>query len=371
MSTTTRRVAEAEARAMLRALELAGLGVRGANPLVGAVLLAPDGTVLGEGHHRGAGTPHAEPAALADAGDRGHDPRGGTMVVTLEPCNHTGRTGPCSEALISAGVARVVFAADDVNGPAAGGASRLRAAGVGCVGGVEAEASKHLNERWTASVAAGRPFVTLKSAQSLDGRVAAVDGSSQWITGPEARADGHRLRALADAVLVGSGTVRDDDPRLTARGGASGEEPAAGSGPALRVAMGLTPVPSEAAIRGAGFVHLPTRDVPAALDELFARGVRHLLVEGGPRIAAAFLRAGVVDELVSYVAPVVLGDGAPAFPDLGIDSLAAAPRWSLDDAGGPAVRRLGADVRLHLRPPPPGEQAEPVPVSDAGRPDPR
>lgn len=178
MSTTTRRVAEAEARAMLRALELAGLGVRGANPLVGAVLLAPDGTVLGEGHHRGAGTPHAEPAALADAGDRGHDPRGGTMVVTLEPCNHTGRTGPCSEALISAGVARVVFAADDVNGPAAGGASRLRAAGVGCVGGVEAEASKHLNERWTASVAAGRPFVTLKSAQSLDGQVAAVDGSA-------------------------------------------------------------------------------------------------------------------------------------------------------------------------------------------------
>lgn len=334
---------------MLRALELAGRGVRGANPLVGAVLLAPGGTVLGEGHHRGAGTPHAEPAALADASARGHDARGATMVVTLEPCNHTGRTGPCTEALITAGVARVVFAAEDVNGAAAGGAARLRAAGVECVGGVEAEASQQLNGRWAAAVAAGRPFVTLKSAQSLDGRVAAVDGTSQWITGAEARADGHRLRSLADAVLVGTGTVRDDDPRLTVRD-------AAGASPddrvTLRVAMGLTPVPADAAIRGEDFLHLPTRDIPAALDDLFVRGVRHLLVEGGPRIAAAFLRAGSVDELVSYVAPAILGDGRPAFPDLAIGTLGSALRWHLDEAGGPALQRLGADVRLHLRPPP-------------------
>ncbi|MFC3299061.1 bifunctional diaminohydroxyphosphoribosylaminopyrimidine deaminase/5-amino-6-(5-phosphoribosylamino)uracil reductase RibD [Arthrobacter agilis] len=348
MSSTAPQVAAAETGAMLRALELAGLGVRGANPLVGAVLLAPDGTVLGEGYHRGAGTPHAEPAALADARERGHDARGATMVVTLEPCNHTGRTGPCSEALLDAGVARVVFAAEDVNGSASGGARRLRAAGVEAVGGVGREASLELNERWSVSVAERRPFVTLKSAQSLDGRVAAVDGTSQWITGAEARADGHRLRAIADAVLVGSGTVRDDDPRLTVRAGAA----APVSGMALRVAMGLTPVPAGAAIRGEGFIHLPTRDVGAALDQLVERGVRHLLVEGGPRIAGAFLRAGVVDELVSYVAPLVLGEGAPAFPGLGIGTLAAAPRWVLDDAGGPAVQRLGTDVRLHLRPPP-------------------
>ncbi len=347
---------------MLHALDLAGRGVRGANPLVGAVLLSADGTVLGEGHHRGAGTPHAEPAALADARRRGTDPRGATMVVTLEPCNHTGRTGPCSEALVEAGVARVVYAADDVNGAAAGGARRLREAGVDCVGGLEAARAGHLNRRWTASVVAGRPFVTLKSAQSLDGRVAARDSSSQWITGAEARADGHRIRALADAVLVGTGTVLADDPRLTARSGAALPDTAlsdAGNAaaasperrPGLRVVLGRTPVPDDALVRGEGFLHLDTRDVHEALGDLHARGVRHVLVEGGPRIASAFLRAGVVDELFSYVAPLILGDGAPAFPDLGVGTLADAVRWVPDDAGGPAVRQFGPDVRLHLGPP--------------------
>ncbi len=344
----TPRTTAVEAAAMLRALDLAARGVRGANPLVGAVLLAPDGVLLGEGHHRGAGTPHAEPAALADARDRGNDARGATMVVTLEPCNHTGRTGPCSAALIEAGVARVVYAADDVNGAAAGGAQRLRAAGIDCVGGLEAGRALALNERWTASLTARRPFVTLKSAQSLDGRVAAPDGTSQWITGAEARADGHRIRALADAVLVGTGTVLADDPRLTAR-----QDPPVRAGRVgLRVVMGESAVPDSAAVRGEGFLHLPTRDVCEVLDTLYGRGVRHLLVEGGPRIASAFLRAGVVDELFSYVAPLLLGDGAPAFPALGVPTLADAPRWEPDDAGGPAVERLGADLRLHLRPPP-------------------
>ncbi|PPB50083.1 bifunctional diaminohydroxyphosphoribosylaminopyrimidine deaminase/5-amino-6-(5-phosphoribosylamino)uracil reductase RibD [Arthrobacter pityocampae] len=341
----------AERAAMLHALDLAGRGVRGANPLVGAVLLAADGAVLGEGHHRGAGTPHAEPSALADARRRGNDARGGTMVVTLEPCNHTGRTGPCVDALIDAGVKRVVYAADDVNGAAAGGARRLREAGVDCVGGLEAARSQHLNQRWTASVLARRPFVTLKSAQSLDGRVAARDGSSQWITGAGARADGHRIRALADAVLVGTGTVLADDPRLTARSEPAPSAPP--SAPGLRVVLGLTPVPDDALVRGEGFLHLATRDVHAALGELHALGVRHVLVEGGPRVASAFLRAGVVDELFSYVAPVILGDGAPSFPDLGVGTLTEAVRWALDDAGGPAVRQFHPDVRLHLGPPPP------------------
>ncbi|MHA7208094.1 bifunctional diaminohydroxyphosphoribosylaminopyrimidine deaminase/5-amino-6-(5-phosphoribosylamino)uracil reductase RibD [Arthrobacter sp. MDT1-65] len=379
-------VTPAESAALLRALDLAACGVRGANPLVGAVLLAEDGTVLGEGYHRGAGTPHAEPAALADARERGNDPRGATMVVTLEPCDHTGRTGPCSAALLEAGIARVVYAADDVNGAAAGGGQRLRAAGVDCVAGPEAARARELNERWAAATSVRRPFVTLKSAQSLDGRVAARDGTSQWITGAEARADGHRIRALADAVLVGTGTVLADDPRLTARPGAvrsgdartgtshvgtahtgtahTGTAPSgtarsgtAASGTAsarsggLRVVMGRTAVPGTAAIRGQGFLHLPTRDVHEALDGLYTRGVRHLLVEGGPRIASAFLREGVVDELFSYVAPLILGDGAPAFPDLGVETLPGATRWVPDDAGGPAVVRLGADVRLHLRPP--------------------
>ncbi|TKV28099.1 bifunctional diaminohydroxyphosphoribosylaminopyrimidine deaminase/5-amino-6-(5-phosphoribosylamino)uracil reductase RibD [Arthrobacter sp. NamB2] len=350
MSTPT-PISGAEAAAMLHALDLAGRGVRGANPLVGAVVLSADGAILGEGYHRGAGTMHAEPAALADTRSRGNDPRGATMVVTLEPCNHTGRTGPCSEALIDAGAARVVYAAADINGAAAGGARRLREAGIPCVGGVEAALSYQLNERWSAALIAQRPFVTLKSAQSLDGRVAAADGSSQWITGAEARADGHRIRALADAVLVGTGTVLADNPRLTARD-IDRDTPAGAGRAGLRVVMGRTPVPEGAAIRGEGFLHLPTRDVHAVLGELYGRGVRHLLVEGGPRIASAFLQAGVVDELVSFVAPLVLGDGAPAFPELGVATLDHAIRWMLDDAGGPGVQQLGADVRLHLRPPP-------------------
>ncbi|MHA7219356.1 bifunctional diaminohydroxyphosphoribosylaminopyrimidine deaminase/5-amino-6-(5-phosphoribosylamino)uracil reductase RibD [Arthrobacter sp. MDT1-48-3] len=348
MSTTTPAVTTAESEAMGRALDLAAQGVRGANPLVGAVVLSADGALLGEGHHRGAGTPHAEPAALAEVRRRGGDPRGATVVVTLEPCNHTGRTGPCSEALIDAGVARVVYAAADVNGPAAGGAQRLRGAGVDCVGGLDADRSRRLNARWAAALAGARPFVTLKSAQSLDGRVAAVDGTSQWITGPQARADGHRIRSLADAVLVGTGTLLADDPRLTPRG-APAATPTPGKG--LRVVMGRTSVPEDAAIRGPGFLHLPTRDVREVLDELFGRGVRHLLVEGGPRVASAFLREGVVDELFSYVAPLILGDGAPAFPDLGVGTLEAATRWALDDAGGPGIQQLGPDVRMHLRPP--------------------
>lgn len=345
MTTTSPPVSAAEHVAMLRALELAGRGVRGANPLVGAVVLSADGETLGEGYHRGAGTPHAEPAALEDARNRGHDVRGATAVVTLEPCNHTGRTGPCSEALLAAGIARVVHAADDVDAAASGGAERLRQAGVDCMGGLEHSRSLHLNERWVRSVLDARPFVTLKSAQSLDGRVAARDGSSQWITGDASRGDGHRIRALADAVLVGTGTVLADDPRLTARD----------AGPAragLRVVLGASEVPADAAVRGEGFLHLQTRDVHAALSDLHRRGVRHVLVEGGPRIAAAFLRAGVVDELFSYVAPLILGDGAPAYPDLGVDTLGDALAWSLDDAGGPAVQQFGPDVRLHLRPPP-------------------
>lgn len=329
---------------MVHALELAGRGVRGANPLVGAVVLSAAGETLGEGFHRGAGTPHAEPAALADARARGHDLRGAVMVVTLEPCNHEGRTGPCSEAIIAAGIGRVVFAARDTNATASGGAHRLREAGVVCVAGVEAERSAQLNERWVRSVLEARPFVTLKSAQSLDGRVAASDGSSQWITADAARSDGHRIRGLADAVLVGTGTVQADNPRLTARHGDSTH------GDGLRVVLGTSDVPADAAIRGKGFLHLPTRDVRAALAELYGRGVRHVLVEGGPRIAAAFLRAGVVDELFSYVAPLILGDGSPAYPDLGVRTLGEAVRWCPDEAGGRAVEQLGPDVRLHLRP---------------------
>lgn len=351
---------------MDRALELAAQGVRGANPLVGAVVLSHEGQVLGSGYHRGAGTPHAEVAALADARSRGADPTGGTMVVTLEPCNHQGRTGPCSAAIHEAGIRRVVFAASDRTAQAAGGARWLRDRGVETDGGLRQAQSEHLNGRWLRATAESRPFVTLKTASSLDGRVAAADGTSQWITGSKARADGHAIRARVDAVLAGTGTVLADNPRLTARPVPTDDAGSLPPAQPLRAVMGLRPVPQDAAVRGPGFLQLATHDVPTALAELHSRGVRHVLVEGGPGIAGAFLAAGAVDELVSYIAPVVLGEGTPMFPPVGVPTLAAAHRWVPDPAGGGAVTQFGPDVRLRLRPADDGNDGDDDPAA-AGR----
>ncbi|NAZ88631.1 bifunctional diaminohydroxyphosphoribosylaminopyrimidine deaminase/5-amino-6-(5-phosphoribosylamino)uracil reductase RibD, partial [Kineococcus indalonis] len=203
---------------MRRALQLAALGpATGPNPRVGCVLIDDAGRPLAEGHHRGAGTAHAEAAALADLAARGLSARGATAVVTLEPCTHTGRTGPCAQALLAAGVRRVVVADTDPNPAAAGGAALLAAAGVEVETGLLAGQARALNERWATAVGRGRPWVTWKFAATLDGRSAAADGSSRWITSAAARADVHRLRAEHDAVLVGTGTALADDPALTVR----------------------------------------------------------------------------------------------------------------------------------------------------------
>lgn len=337
---------DAELAAMDRALELARGGPgHGPNPRVGCVLLAADGRVLAEGRHEGAGTPHAEAAAVAAARAAGVDLRGATAVVTLEPCRHTGRTGPCSELLIEAGVARVVYGLDDPNPVAAGGAARLREAGVRVVGGARHGAAAELLRVWARAVRSGRPFVTLKLAASLDGRVAAADGSSRWITSPEARAHAHAARAELDAIAVGTGTVLADDPALTARtreGTLTAHQP-------LRVVVGRREVPDDARLRGPGGALLQVRshdpaEVVAALAE---RDVRHLLVEGGPTLSAAFLRAGLVDEVVAYVAPVLLGAGPAAVGDLGVGSIADALRLRVR-----AVERVGPDVVVVAEPGP-------------------
>jgi diaminohydroxyphosphoribosylaminopyrimidine deaminase/5-amino-6-(5-phosphoribosylamino)uracil reductase len=341
------KFSEAESAAMEIALHVALRGHRGANPLVGAVVLGPKGEQLITGYHRGAGTPHAEADAITKAQARGLDLAGTTMVVTLEPCNHVGRTGPCTQAIIDAGVSRVVYAVDDPHDPAAGGAARLRAAGVDVRSGLAAAEALKLNREWFNAVEARRPFVTLHIAQTLDSRIAAADGTSQWISSPESLADNHGLRRLIDAILVGTETVLVDNPRLTAREENGDESP---SQP-LRAVMGLREVPADAAVRGTDgkFVHLPTRDPSEALELLFAEGVRHVMVEGGSRILSAFLAAGLVDELIVYLAPTLLGSGTPALTDLGISTLADAQHWNWDDAGGGAVHALGRDLRLHLR----------------------
>lgn len=326
---------------MQRAIDLAASAdiPDGPNPRVGCVLVSPDGTVLAEGCHLGAGTPHAEIDALTRAGAAA---RGATAIVTLEPCNHTGRTGPCSEALISAGVARVVFAQTDPHAIAAGGAQRLRDAGIDVEGGILAGDAARLNTAWTHAVTTGRPFVTWKVAASLDGRVAAVDGSSRWITGDAARAEVHLWRRRCDAIAVGTGTVKADDPHLTARdpaGDLVGTQP-------LRVVIGMSDIAPTARVLDAAApsLHLRTREPQAVLAALADRQVRHVLLEGGPRVAAAFLQAGLIDEVVWYVAPVMLGAGDAAVADLGIATLGDAVR--LRDV---RVEQVGEDARISGR----------------------
>ncbi len=340
-----------EVAAMRRALALAASpGVpSGPNPRVGCVLLADDGAVVAEGYHRGAGTPHAEADALAAAGGRA---RGTVAVVTLEPCDHTGRTGPCSQALLDAGVTRVVYAQSDPNPVAAGGAARLRSAGVDVESGLLAEEAAALNPAWTFAVTHGRPFVTWKAAATLDGRVAASDGSSRWITSAAARAEVHALRAEVDAVLVGTGTALADDPHLGVRD--DGGRPAARQ--PLRVVMGTRALPAGARVLDdtAPTLLLATHDPAEALAALGRRDVQHVLLEGGPALAAAFVRAGLVDRIRWYVAPALLGAGPCAVADLGIASIDGTQRWRLD-----AVARVGDDVRLDLVPAHQGVPADP------------
>ncbi|MDO5663298.1 MAG: bifunctional diaminohydroxyphosphoribosylaminopyrimidine deaminase/5-amino-6-(5-phosphoribosylamino)uracil reductase RibD [Brachybacterium sp.] len=340
----------AERAAMDRALHLAAQGpAEDANPRVGCVLLDADGATLGEGYHRGAGTPHAEVAALTGARDAGHDVHGATAVVTLEPCHHTGRTGPCTEALLTAGIGRVVLALEDPSPQAGGGAAALAAAGVAIVRGSGREDSLALNRAWhrraTAEAAAvstsaeDRCHIVLKTATTLDGRIAAADGSSRWITGPEARAHAHRVRAATDAIIVGTGTVHADNPALTAR-------PADADAPATqpwRIVVGTRPIPTRAAVRGEDgrFAQVTSRDPRDMLAALRRIGARHAVLEGGPRLATAFLRFGIVDELHAYLAPAHLGAGAGVIGDLGISDVDRALRWHTRD-----VRRLGEDVLM-------------------------
>ncbi len=325
---------------MGRALALAERGRRtvSPNPLVGCVIVA-DATIVGEGHHARAGQPHAEVVALRAAGARA---AGATAYVTLEPCDHRGRTGPCTEALLAAGVARVVAAIRDPFPAAAGGAEHLRTAGVTVDLGVCGDAARRQNEVFLTAVATGRPFVVVKAAVSLDGRTAAADGSSRWLTGAAARERAHALRAEADAVVVGSGTVLADDPALTCRlPDYDGPQP-------LRVVLDRRGrVGPSARVRDAAAPTLVHRgDLDTLLPALWSRDVRSVLVEGGPHAAGAFLRAGLCDKLVVHVAPVLLGErGLPLVAGDWPATLAAAPRLRLD-----AAEPLGDDTVLTLYP---------------------
>lgn len=309
------------------------------NPPVGAVILDAAGMVAGVGGTRPPGQEHAEVVALARAGAAA---RGGTAVVTLEPCNHQGRTGPCVDALVAAGVSRVVYAVADPNPQAAGGAERLRELGVEVLGGVAAGrvAAGPLRE-WLHKQRTGRPHVTWKYGASVDGRSAANDGTSQWITSEQSRADVHRRRAFADAVLVGTGTVFADDPQLTAR---TPDNELVPHQP-LRVVVGMREVSSDAKVLNDDSHTMVIRTHDPA-EVLAALGDRtDIILEGGPTLAGAFLRAGLVDRILAYLAPMLLGGNVPAVEDVGVATLSRALHWEYDQ-----IERMGPDVLLSLVP---------------------
>ncbi|KQW43588.1 MULTISPECIES: bifunctional diaminohydroxyphosphoribosylaminopyrimidine deaminase/5-amino-6-(5-phosphoribosylamino)uracil reductase RibD [unclassified Roseateles] len=336
------------AAALRRALSLAeqAIGLSDPNPRVGCVILAADGSELGAGHTQAAGQAHAEVMALRDAAARGHDVRGATTIVTLEPCSHHGRTPPCCDALISAGIARVIAAVEDPNPQVAGqGLRRLAGAGiqVELADSAAADASRELNIGFFSRMQRGRPFVRLKSAISLDGRTALPDGRSQWITGEAARTDGHAWRKRAGAVLTGIGTVLADDPRLDVRLVPTATQP-------LRIVLdprGRMPAsarilqaPGEARVIGSG-----RADLTRLLAELGADGINELHVEAGPTLSGAFLNAALVDELLIYQAPMLVGEGRPLALLAPLAQLGDARRWRLVEA-----TPVGQDLRLRLRP---------------------
>ncbi len=334
-----------EREAMIRALALAqaGTGSVGANPSVGAAVLDRTGAVAGEGrtepHAPQRAGRHAEVVALQAAGDR---TVGGTLVSTLEPCNGTGRTGPCAEAILAAGLARVVYALPDPVPGFAGGAEWLVARGVDVASGLLAGEATEVHRPWLTAMRRGWPYVTLKIAGSLDGRAAASDGTSKWITSPAARADAHQFRGQVGAIIVGSGTVLSDDPALTVRGTAEPRTP-------LRVvldARGRTPPEARVLDAAASTYIHRDHDLRALGRLLFGEyGVRHVLVEGGPTVAGAFLAAGLVDEIVAYLAPAFLGAGMAVAVTDAFPSIAAAARFTLLD-----VIRVGADLRIRAVP---------------------
>ncbi|AWL37319.1 MULTISPECIES: bifunctional diaminohydroxyphosphoribosylaminopyrimidine deaminase/5-amino-6-(5-phosphoribosylamino)uracil reductase RibD [unclassified Streptomyces] len=351
----------ADITAMRRAITLAvrGLGATSPNPVVGCVVLDAAGAPAGEGFHRRAGGPHAEIHALRAAGEKA---RGGTAYVTLEPCDHTGRTGPCSRALLDAGIRRVVYAVADPDPRATGGADTLRAAGVQVERGLLADEAEEGNTAWLTSVRLGRPHVRWKYAATLDGRVAAADATSRWITSAESRADVHRLRAESDAVVIGSGTARADDPQLGVRGVEGAVQPlrvvvdtgATAVRPGARILDPTAPtliavaqdaetahLPQDAVLRLPRAATGPGLDIPALLAALHTRGVRSVLLEGGPVLAGSFVAAGCVDTVVGYLAPVLLGAGPAALADAGITTIAQALRLAVTE-----TVRIGPDLRV-------------------------
>jgi diaminohydroxyphosphoribosylaminopyrimidine deaminase / 5-amino-6-(5-phosphoribosylamino)uracil reductase len=356
---------------MALALEWAakGMNITAPNPRIGCVIVR-DGEVIGAGHTQPAGQAHAEIDALRDAAARGNDVRGATAYVTLEPCNHHGRTPPCSDALVRAGLGRVVAAMEDPNPLVAGqGLARLAAAGIAVASGVLADAAYEMNIGFFSRMRRGLPWVRLKTAASLDGRTALHSGESQWITGPEARADGHVWRARACAILTGIGTVKADDPQLNVRAVDTPRQPRRVivdsrleialdakvlEGASSWIVAAVAHPEKHAALRAAGHevIVLPNQagkvDLPELMRELGRREINELHVEAGSKLNGSLIREGCVDELLVYLAPTLIGEAQGMFALGPLASLDHQQRLQFHE-----VKQVGPDLRILARIPTP------------------
>ena len=331
--------------AMQHALELALKGpATGINPQVGAVILDPVGNIVAEGWHLGSGTDHAEVMALKNFSMAFPNQSlvDHTAVVTLEPCNHTGKTGPCAKALVDAGVSRVVFASSDPGVESGSGAKTLSDAGIEVTHGVCLAEAEDQNRVWLVANRQQRPFVTLKWASTLDGRSAAEDGSSQWISGPESRADTHARRSASDAILVGTATAIADDPELTARkpdGSYYEDQP-------IRVVIGQSPLPKHLRVFNdkAPTIEIKSRDLEMVLSTLWEQGIKHVFVEAGSKLASAFVAADLVNEFLIYLAPMLLGGKNTALDQIGITNISEAMRLEILE-----TTKFGGDILVRAR----------------------
>ena len=326
------QILSAEA-AMARAIELArlGLGKTFPNPIVGAVITTATGEIISEGFHQGAD--HAEVVAINAAKEI---PAGSIIYVTLEPCNHQGKTPPCTEAIVTAGISKVVYAVSDPNPIAAGGADKLSAAGIEVVAGIAADEAAFANRAWLTKVAKDRPRITWKIASTMDGKVTASDGSSKWITGEPARADVAIMRSQADAIVTSTATVIADNPGLTAKG--LGKNP-------VRIVMGVSELSKDLQILGndAETLLIKSQDFRELINVSKDRGFNSLMIESGPTFGTALLKEELIDEIVLFQAPTLLGTGTPAIGDLGITNISGRLDFEITD-----VEVIGADLKITL-----------------------